>query len=180
LDTGYNTNDVSGSTDRRNYFRRGVSPIGALAHTTEGRGALEWLQRGSAKAGRPASADFYIERSGQRYALIPKGQAAYHAGVSVAYLQGRRFANDAVSALLIGVELERAGEDYVTYEQYDSFAELLTLLSVDYSWRWPYTVLGHYSVARPLGRRSDPVNFDWGSFMGRLYAHSLQRHVGGL
>lgn len=180
MDARYNSSDVSSDTRRGNYFRRSINPVGALAHTTEGRGALQWLQRGSLAAGRPASADFYIQRDGQRYSLMPKGMAAYHAGDSEVVLQGRLFRDDQVSAMLIGVELERAGSDIITYEQYDSFAELIVQLSDVYSWRWPYTIHGHYSVARPLGRRSDPVNFDWGAFMGRLYLRSLHSDVGGL
>lgn len=180
MDAGYSTSDVSRNTLSSNYFSRGVNPVGTLAHTTEGRNALYTLQSGNALSGHPASADYYIERSGQRYSLMPPGMAAYHAGVSWANVQGRVFQGDALSAILIGVELERAGDDVVTYAQLDSYAELLTILSVEYSWRWPYTILGHYEVARPLGRRSDPVNFAWGDFMGRVYARSLAAGVPGL
>lgn len=111
---------------------------------------------------------------------MPKGMAAYHAGKSAAIIQGRQFQGDQISALLIGVEVEQLGLQAWTYEQLDSFAELLTQLSVVYSWRWPYTILGHYEVALPEGRRSDPLGLDWGQLMGRLYARSLQAQVPGL
>jgi hypothetical protein len=59
-------------------------------------------------------------------------------------------------------------------------AELIVELGIDTGWRWPYYVLGHYEVARPLGRRSDPQGFLWGDFMGRLYARALAANVAGL
>jgi len=180
VDTGYNTDDVSGGTDSHNYFDRGVNPIGALVHTTAGTSSLQWLQSGSAASGSPASADYLIERTGQRFALMPKGKAAYHAGKSRATIQGREYRGDALSAILIGIEVEQLEPQVWTYEQLDSFAELLTQLSVVYSWRWPYTILGHYEVALPEGRRSDPQGLDWGQLMGRLYARSLQAHTPGL
>jgi hypothetical protein len=85
-----------------------------------------------------------------------------------------------VSAQLVGVELECLDTEYCTYSQLDSLAQLVVELGIDNGWRWPYYLLGHYEVARPLGRRSDPQGFLWGDFMGRLYVRALQAKVAGL
>jgi len=80
----------------------------------------------------------------------------------------------------MGVELECAQYEYCTFSQHDSLAELIVLQGIAYGWRWPYYVVGHYELARPFGRRSDPQGFEWGTFMGRLYARALPADVPGL
>lgn len=80
----------------------------------------------------------------------------------------------------MGVELECTQDQAPTFEQYDSLADLIVLYGLIWAWRWPYIIYGHYSVARPIGRRSDPVNFDWGTLMGRLYVRSMAAKVPGL
>lgn len=80
----------------------------------------------------------------------------------------------------MGVELESLDTTHCTYQQHDSLAELIVLRGIDYGWQWPYYVLGHYEIAVPVGRRSDPLGFDWGDFMGRLYWWSRQYQVPGL
>jgi hypothetical protein len=71
-------------------------------------------------------------------------------------------------------------EQSPTFEQLDSLAELIVERAGHYGWRWPFIILGHYAVARPHGRRSDPVNFDWGWFAGRLYVRAYAGQVPGL
>jgi hypothetical protein len=70
--------------------------------------------------------------------------------------------------------------EYCTYSQHDSLAALVVELGIDNGWRWPYYLLGHYEVARPLARRSDPQGFLWGDFLGRLYARARAANVPGL
>ena len=176
----YELRDDSSSFDSRNGFHGERNPVGALLHTTSGTNSLNWLLYQSARSGTIASADYLVDRDGARHKIAPQGVIPYHAGVSVAYIHGRRFVNDQVSAMLIGVEMEQIAEQQVTYEQYDSLAELIVQLSDVFQWRWPYTIFGHYEVARPLGRRSDPVNFAWGDFMGRLYYHAKVSGIPGL
>jgi N-acetyl-anhydromuramyl-L-alanine amidase AmpD len=135
---------------------------------------------GSATAGNPASADYLIERTGHAYKITPEGRYAYHAGQSRFKYAGYTYTGNQVSQLLVGVELEALDEQGVTAEQVDALAALIVHLSLSYSWRWPYIVLGHYEVARPVGRRSDPQGLDWGALMGRLYVRSLQAGIGGL
>lgn len=180
MERQYEQRNDSGRFDSRNGFPYSGGRSGTLVHTTSGTSSLDWLLSGSTATGNPASADYLINRDGTRHKITPKGIVPYHAGISVAYINGRRFVDNNVSAILVGVELEQVAEQQVTYEQYDSLAELLTLLSVEFGWRWPYTIFGHYEVARPVGRRSDPCNFAWGDFMGRLYIRSKDAQIPGL
>lgn len=92
----------------------------------------------------------------------------------------RLFYNDVVSQLLIGIELENEDSTQCTWQQLDSCAECVVLAGIAYGWRWPYYLLGHYESARPLGRRSDPQGFNWGAFMGHLYARAVAQNVPGL
>lgn len=93
---------------------------------------------------------------------------------------GHEYSGNEVSQLLIGVELEALDNQLVTYEQTDQLAQLIVHLSLSFAWRWPYYLWGHYEVARPVGRRSDPQGLDWGGLMGRLYLHSKNAGVAGL
>lgn len=92
----------------------------------------------------------------------------------------RTYHGNEVSELLVGIELECLDSQLPTYAQYDSLADLIIYLAGLYDWRWPFILYGHYAVARPLGRRSDPVNFDWGELMGRLYLRAKLAGVAGL
>jgi hypothetical protein len=84
-----------------------------------------------------------------------------------------------VSKLLMGVELENEDFTQCTDEQLDSLACLMVDVGLVYSWRWPYYVLGHYQVAQPSGRRSDPLGFLWGDFFGRLWERAYDARIGG-
>lgn len=85
-----------------------------------------------------------------------------------------------MSQVLLGVELECLDNQEITFEQYDSLGQLIVQLAGEHGWRWPFIIYGHYAVARPLGRRSDPVNFDWGWLMGRVYVRAVLAGVPGL
>ena len=178
--SNFNHIDNSGSTDPRNYGTGRPRVIGTLVHTTGGSGSLAWLISGAAAAGRPASADFLIDRDGTQHRLCPEGHYPYHAGVSRLIYNNALYLGDVVSALLLGVELENRDSEYCTYKQLDSLASLIVEKGLVFGWRWPYYVLGHYEVATPAGRRSDPLGFLWGDFMGRLYVRARHTGVAGL
>jgi N-acetyl-anhydromuramyl-L-alanine amidase AmpD len=175
----YVRTDHSRDCDPRVHGTRTINPSGCLIHSTMGVNSLSWLLGGSADAGSPASADALIDRNGTQHILTRANWYAYHAGNSYLYHAGAYFGND-VSQVLLGIELECTADQTPTFEQYDSLANLIVQYAHVWDWRWPFVILGHYAVARPLGRRSDPTNFDWGSFMGRLYYWSLEGDVGGL
>jgi N-acetyl-anhydromuramyl-L-alanine amidase AmpD len=178
--TGYGVTDISGSADSRVSFPSGTMPIGACVHTTYGTDSTSWLTGGSFHAGRTASADYLIKRSGERLKLCRSGRRPYHVGKSKYTLNNRLYQGDELSALLMGYELECARDERVTWQQLDSLAELIVLDGIARGWRWPYTLVGHYELAVPMGRRSDPHNFDWGDFIGRLVLHAYDRKVPGL
>lgn len=175
----YVRSDVSDNTNLRVCGHRAIGPSGTLIHTTSGNDSLAWLQGGSAIAGEPASADYLIGRQGTQYEITPRGRYAYHAGQSQ-YTLDRVYRGDEVSQVLIGVELECLDTQSPTFEQIDSLADLIVYNAQLWAWRWPFIILGHYAVARPLGRRSDPVNLDWGWLMGRLFVRSASVHLPGL
>lgn len=159
---------------------RGASPIGSLIHCTDGANSEAWLRGDSATAGRPASTNYLIARSGAATKLCPDYRYPYHAGASRCYLNGKWEYGDQVSELLVGYELECLWTEVPTYEQVDSLAALIVASAVQYGWRWPFILYGHNGVAIPAGRRSDPWLFDWGMLMGRLYVRAHASGIGGV
>lgn len=176
----YSYLDWSSTNDSRNLGTRSINPIGTLIHTTSGTNSLSWLIGGAAAAGQPASANYLIERNGRQNNLCPSGKYPYHAGQSRLVYNNILYEGDEVSQLLLGIELECLDNQTVTYEQLDSCADVVVREGLTHAWRWPYYLLGHYEVARPLGRRSDPQGFLWGDFLGRLYVRALAANVAGL
>ncbi len=177
--TTYGQYDVSNNTDICTSHSRVNPAAGCLIHTTSGSNSLEWLQGGSCRASRPAGADYLVERQGTRYKLTPNNRYAYHAGIS-RWTNDRTYRNNAVSEQLVGIELECLDTQQPTFEQIDSLAELIVAISPHWGWRWPFIILGHYAVALPLGRRSDPIAMDWGWLAGRLYVRALDAQIPGL
>jgi len=141
-----------------------------MLHTTDGVNSQAYLQGGSAVAGRPASADYLITRSGTVLKLIPHGMMAYHAGV---VLWGdKQDKSNECSRDLIGIEIENNDHtgQVPTVLQHHAVAGVLLVLAEHYKWS-PLIVYGHYGLAWPMGRRSDPHAWDWG-YMFWLMAHS--------
>lgn len=175
----YGYHDVSAYTSLLVCGHRTLGARGTLIHTTSGANSLEWLQTGSAITGTPASADILIDRRGTRFDITPHGRYAYHAGKS-SFTLDREYRGDEVSQILRGIELECLDSQSPTPEQIDSLAEQMVEDAITNLWRWPLLYTGHYAVARPLGRRSDPVNFPWGDLAGRIYIHALAANLPGL
>lgn len=172
--------DVSGRASLSVSSVRRTGPLGALIHSTDGVNSQAWLAGGSAAKGRPASANYLIGKHGERSKLCKDSRYPYHAGSSRCYLAGAWRYDNAVSELLLGYELECLWAEAPTYEQYDSLAEQIVADALHYGWRWPFILFGHYGVAIPAGRRSDPWLFDWGSLVGRLYVRAYAAGIGGL
>jgi N-acetyl-anhydromuramyl-L-alanine amidase AmpD len=175
----YERRDITTSFDPRVSGPRTLGPYGTLVHTTSGKDSLRWLTGRSADAGSPASSDALISRTGTQFLITPEGRYAYHAGKSRVTID-REYRDDDTSQRLLGVELECQDTERPTFEQYDSLADLIVFYAHRWAWRWPFIIYGHYAVAIPLGRRSDPVNFDWGTLQGRLFVRSWQTHLPGL
>jgi N-acetyl-anhydromuramyl-L-alanine amidase AmpD len=178
--SNYDYYNHSGSVSPLNIGVGRAGHVGALVHTTSGIDSLHWLLSGSAESGQPATADYLIARDGTQYQIVPTGQWGYHAGKSLLIYNSRVYRNDEISRLLMGIELENLDNTQCTYEQHDSLAAVIVREGLRLGWRWPYYLLGHYEVATPMGRRSDPRGFLWGDFMGRLYARAKVAGVAGL
>src|SRR3954470_22849803 len=176
----YSVIDISGSVLSANYDIGRPSIIGALIHTTSGTNSIAWLTTGAATSGNPASADYLIARDGQIYKLGAPGRYPYHAGKSRFTIRGITYSGDELSSLLLGVEIEQVGSQIVTWQQNQALAQIIVKTGIDNSWRWSYYLLGHYEVAVPMGRRSDPQGFEWGDFMGQLLAYARASNVPGL
>lgn len=176
----YSTADWSGVNDARNTSARSINPFGSLIHTTSGANSLSWLLSGAAASGNPASANYLVERSGKQNRLCDHTRYPYHAGQSRLIYNSLLYQGDEISERLIGIELECLDSQNCTLYQLDSCAGIIVQEGLHWGWRWPYYVLGHYEIARPLGRRSDPQGFAWGDFMGFLYARALAANVPGL
>lgn len=164
----FSLTDFSGRASTHVSDTRRFGPYGALIHSTDGTDSADWLLGGSDRAGSPASANYLINRDGGQIKLCPFERYPFHAGKSRFYYAGKWLRDSDVSQWFVGIELECTNEQSPTTAQYQSCAQRIYSLAVQLNWRWPYTILGHYAVATPLGRRSDPWLFDWGEFYGYL------------
>lgn len=176
----YATLDVRSATSARVIGSRRFKPVGACIHNTDGSNSLAWLQGSSANAGRPASADCLVSKSGQRYLLTGPSNYAYHAGTTATVGGPFLIGPDMANHYLLGIELEYRSLEGPTFEQVDSCAEQLIDWAIYWGWRWPLVIFGHYGLAVPIGRRSDPFLLDWGSLMGRLYLRAQTANLAGL
>lgn len=176
---GYLEQDLSGSTNPAVYDTRLSSPIGTLMHTTSGINSGAVLQGLPVAQGDLRSAHVLIQRSGARQIIVRSDHCAYHSGRTwFPAINGNRM--DGANEVLLGIELECLDTQAPTVYQYDSAAEYITDEATLWAWRWPFVLYGHYGLAIPVGRRSDPIRFDWGAFMGFLYTHSVSKHLGGI
>lgn len=101
--------------------------------------------------GMRVSSHFFIRRGGELIQFVPCAHRAWHAGVS--RWEGRERCND----FSIGIELE--GSDDLPFEeaQYQTLAQLIAALEVQYPID---AVVGHSDIAP--GRKTDPgPHFDW-------------------
>ena len=105
------------------------------------------------------SADFYITKSGKLYKLNPDltRLRCWHAGV--AELDGHTDVNNRS----IGIEMEHVPGDVWTAAQVDMCGWLCAWL-VEEGKVSSHHIYSHASVARPVGRKTDPERFPWGTF----------------
>lgn len=174
----YRSVDESGFTHSSNYDKRSHIALGVCVHTTAGSNSLSFLQSDRRRTTKPSCADCLIDRNGDRHDLIPSGFYAYHVGQGS--WNGLNNERNGLAQRWLGVELEQQADQLCTWEQLDSLAEYVVISGLARDWRWPYSLVGHYELARPYGRRSDPQGFDWGAFMGYLYARAKEANIPGL
>lgn len=148
----------------------GVRPAVIVLHSTEGAyaGALRWLCHPASGA----SAHFLVARDGTAAQLVPLDRQAWHAGVS----SWRERPH--VNRCSIGIEMEHLdGKQDWPEAQLDAVAEICRWLMARYG--LPYeAIVGHAEVARPRGRKVDPVGFPWEDFRRRLRGEAPCARVG--
>lgn len=169
----YTYRDVSAATSKDVGGFRVVKRKGIVLHETIGINSLYWLQGGSALAGRPASADFLIDRKGDVFQLTQPGRFAFHTGVARWQLQ--QDPDRSLSQSFIGIELENHPDNgqKVTTEQYIACAWLIRRL-ISYHPIDIRNIVGHYQVALPAGRKSDPLTLNWAMLTQELINPSVE------
>ena len=143
---------------------RDVRPSLIVLHSTGGSyaGALAWLRDPESHV----SAHFLIGRDGTTVQLVPLTRAAWQAGRSSWRGQAE---NGSVNAFSIGIEMEHFdGKQEWPEAQLLALFALLKQVCEQYSIPAD-AVVGHADVARPIGRKVDPVDFPWGRLRMALY-----------
>lgn len=105
---------------------------------------------------RRVSAHYVVDRDGTTIQMVDERRTAWHAGVSE--LDGRTGVND----FSVGIELVNLndGQDPYPEAQYEAVARIIKDLRT--RWEVPDNhIVSHAAIARPVGRKSDPVGFDF-------------------
>ena len=106
--------------------------------------------------GNRVSAHYVVDRDGTTVQMVDENFTAWHAGVSE--LEGRTGLND----FSVGIEIVNLndGKDPYTDAQYEAVARIIRNLRGH--WKIPDTrIVSHAQIARPVGRKSDPLGFDF-------------------
>lgn len=160
--------DVTGATNPALWRVRRSRIVGAVAHSTNGNSSAYWLQQGSLKEGKPASAHALIERDGTIILLCRHEWVAYHAGVATLEHFGLLFPD--INEVTLGVEIECLDnfKQQVTTAQHIALALWLRNAMERHGFTTA-EVWGHYQIAKPMGRRSDPHGLRWGELYSLIY-----------
>jgi N-acetyl-anhydromuramyl-L-alanine amidase AmpD len=152
------------------YATRPKPPIGIIIHYTAVMGVKEARIQAMFDE-RQVSADYYINRIGQIYQLIPEGAFSYHAGeskMSTGEFYPTKSGKPSVNAITIGIELEATQDSGFSNEQYNSLILLSKTLIIKYNIDIN-KIVGHEEVALPKGRKQDPGRlFDWNRYKSAL------------
>jgi N-acetylmuramoyl-L-alanine amidase len=120
--------------------------------------ARRWLCSPASKV----SAHFLVARDGSIEQLVRLADVAWHAGVS--YWRGQ----SGVNRVSIGIEMVHMdGADDWPLAQLRAVAALCRVLMARYRLS-PDVIVSHATVARPKGRKVDPVAFPWEGFRGMV------------
>jgi len=122
-----------------------------VLHSTGGSfaSAISWLMSRASRV----SAHYVVSRAGEVRKLAPLSDATWHAGL--AEWRGEKRVNE----VSIGVEMEHVdGRQDWPAAQVAAVVALVGALRAVYG---PLPVTSHAYVARPRGRKVDPVGFPW-------------------
>lgn len=168
--------DVSDATSNRVGGIRSANRVGIVLHETIGRDSLAWLQRGSALAGVPASADFLISRQGDILQITRPGRYAFHTGrAKHGVFQD---ADGSLNQSFVGIEFENlpSAGDTITTQQYIAGAALIGQLCIRHKIPF-FNIVGHGEVARPPGRKTDPITLSWWVLTRELFFPSREANT---
>jgi len=105
---------------------------------------------------RRVSAHYVVDRDGTTIQMVDERRTAWHAGVSE--LGGRTGVND----FSVGIELVNLNDGKDPYPEAQYLAVKRILEDLRTRWDVPDDhVVSHAAIARPVGRKSDPVGFDF-------------------
>ena len=109
------------------------------------------------------SAHYVVDRDGTTVQMVDERCSAWHAGASE--LEGRRGVND----FSIGIELVSLNDGQEPYPeaQYEAVVRIIK----DLRKRWavpPNHIVSEAAIARPPGRKTDPVGFDFDKLKAML------------
>ncbi len=172
--------DISRETSPTVYGPAMLRANRTMIHSSGGMDSRGWLQGDSLKAGEPVSTHDLIGKDGTCYVIVKNTMVAWHAGVSLWPVMGRLV--HGLNEDTIGIEIENSHTpgDLITMEQHAAAALRHRYHSMMRGYALDACV-GHYEVAQPIGRRSDPLNFVWGWFWFYVYnPSSAQNKLGGL
>ena len=105
---------------------------------------------------RRVSAHFIVGKDGRVVQMVPVEKRAWHAGTSV--LEGVGSVND----YSVGIEIvnRNDGKDPFTEAQYEAVAGIVRFLRSRYALP-DSRLVSHAAIALPVGRKSDPLGFDF-------------------
>ncbi|NLI00345.1 MAG: hypothetical protein GX446_12745 [Chthonomonadales bacterium] len=108
------------------------------------------------------SAHFIVDRDGTVVQMVPVTRRAWHAGRSA--LEGIAHVND----FSVGIEMVNRGDGRDPYPeaQIEAAASIVRLLRRRYAIP-DRRIVSHAHVARPAGRKEDPLGFDMRAFRAR-------------
>lgn len=151
-----------GHSPEYKYDERALPIRYIVLHSTDGVDSRAWLSEWNRKhetAQNDVSTHYLIQRDGAIYRIIADEKRAWHVGVAE-MPNGETDGNSCA----IGIELEHLNESNYADAQMNSASELVLYLMHRYGITRD-RVVTHASIARPIGRKKDPVHFDMTIFL---------------
>lgn len=139
---------------------KGVRTSLIVLHSTDGtfESALDWFQHPESRV----SSHYVVARDGRIVQCVKLEDQAWHAGVSRYQRRPR------VNRFSIGIEMEHIdGLDDWPNRQLKAVARLCRWLMEKYALALG-SIVSHAEIARPAGRKVDPLDFPWDEFRRRV------------
>jgi N-acetylmuramoyl-L-alanine amidase len=147
-----------------NFNHRGVPVDCVVLHATadsDTRASVDWCCAPKSVNPNPVSYHTIVDRDGTTYHLVDTDKRAWHAGVSS--FMGRENVNDFSIGLSFGNRND--GVERYTDEQYLVGAEIVAGWMKKHPKITLERICTHADIARPLGRKTDPLKFDMKRFL---------------